>query len=1063
MKKIIAVPIIASIIGTTTPDKIGIESNSVITPVIDNTKSMALSTVSNYEQLPLYNIPDKIDIWADNCNSLLFPIKVQTIWVHRMAKGFLGNMSKGWLKIVHPPLVDVWWEKLVYCAWTIKGFFWFSKNQNDRSKAEDIYVNKEWIDAWTLPNELAKLWFTQEINLMSSFDESRVGEKDIVWNKEAFRNWLLKVWSYLKEKWVPGSLLFMYFNLSNYKWKVREYNEEQKIKNPKYSPHINTHQAMYLWNQTIEFNANEVKIINNWELTPFKDGIDIINYIANFVQQRSWYKSGLTDNTKNIIISNLSTFWQLVNISVNWEGIDMNNELKKNPENRIKINEKDVINISWPVLLDWFHDANSNNRSISDYNHTRTMFYFEFVLPWSYTPSELMVPGSNFFDTKSRKTKSSVIADNLEITNLYYLKLYEDIDLKLKEAILRYKFWMYKLLEETPEEIEFINKIEEIKWSKMATELVKKFVSNKMNKIKTLISTLSNEQKIEFDKEYVNQIRWLQMIWFLQHEWQINDWTTNQNAPIPFFDTSNMDFLFKQYIDERKKELSENNDEKCNEGNKNYLTVYFYPMDNYATVFNQVENSLHKYANQYSIFKEVSRLNLLQRNKFIDLIIDKISDYDISNWKIPSMRRVVIPIKYINEVLSKLLRETYIPKLTLSEVDSDIIKQIAGTEEDYNLLSYIITQENYEQWVPIRKFLKKVWRELWKTSSFGDYQIKLYNLFSQDKALLKWPSADQIRKAIWYIDNPVLQEIIDRRLIRFQEVVEPDLKIVEKLKTELSSVNDENRIEKWKIIYDLLKELFRFNDTREINIIWKIIQASLVLDKINEHYSHLNWWLENSWVLLDQIYYSNDLQTRYKKMLLSIHHRSEKIALIWNAESYILRLLECFWDNIRDDSYPKLKKDYKWHIEYDFNVISNHLSYYKDRLSFVDSNDEYIIQAKIELNKEIENLIKWKFEAKDIYWLFGNQILKSFLEKHWFDSFPIPTIEEFKDTPFRKLIFDYAETPEWRTPPKIYKIENYLINWGIWISLFIAGFIWFLIRISKKKKQIKNNTKETLK
>lgn len=1061
MKKIIAVPIIASIIGTTTPDKIGIESNSVITPVIDYTKSMALSTVSNYEQLPLYNIPDKIDIWADNCNSLLFPIKVQTIWVYRMAKGFLWNMSKGGLKIVHPPLVDVWWEKLVYCAWTIKGFFWFSKNQNDRSKAEDIYVNKEWIDAWTLPNELAKLWFTQEINLMSSFDESRVWEKDIVWNKETFRDWLLKVWSYLKEKWVPGSLLFMYFNLSNYKWKVREYNEEQKRRNPKYSPHINTHQAMYLWNWIIEFSANEVNVINNWELTSLKDGIDIINYIANFVQQRAWYKSALTDNTKNIIIDNLSTFWQLVEISVNWEKVNLINELKKASENRYQINNKDIIKITWPVLLDWFHDANSNNKSISEYNHTRTMFYFEFVLPWSYTPSELMVPDNSFYEAKASKTNSSIIADKLEITNLYYLKLYEDIDLKLKEAILRYKFWMHKLLEETPEEIEFINKIEEIKWSKIATELIKKFVSNKINKIKTLVSTLSNEQKIEFDKEYVNQIRWLQMIWYLQHEWQINDWTTNINAPIPYFDTSNMDLLFKQYIDERKKELSENNDEKCDEGNKKYLTVYFYPMDNYATVFNQVENSLQKYANQYSIFKEVSRLNLLQRNKFIDLIIDKVSDYDISNWKIPSMRRVVVPVNYINEVLSKLLKETYTPKLPLSEVDSDIIKQIAGTEEEYNLLSYIITQENYEQWVPIRKFLKKVWRELWKTSSFGDYQIKLYNLFSQDKALLKWPSADQIKKAIWYLDNLELQEIIDRRLIRFQEVVEPDLKIVEKLKTELSSVNDENRTEKWIIVYDLLKELFRFNDTREINIIWKIIQASLVLDKLNEHYSHLNWWLENSWVLLDQIYYSNDLQTRYKKMLLSIHHRSEKIALIWNAESYILRLLECFWDNIRDDSYPKLKKDYKWHIEYDFNVIKSHLTYYKDRLSFVDSTEEEVIRAKSELNKEIENLIKWRLEAKDIYWLFGNQILKNFLEKYWFDSFPIPTIEEFKDTPFRKLIFDYAETPNWRTPPKIYKIEEYIINWWISLSLIIAGLIWFKIRRLKKKKQIKNNTEET--
>lgn len=1049
---LIAIPIIAWIIWASTPSKLAIESSSVINPIIDNTKSRALSLLPKNELLEQYNIPDKKDTWIDSCNSLLFPSKVRTIWINRMAKGFLWNMSKGWLKVIHPPLVDVWWEKLVYCAGTIKGFFGFSRMQEDRSKAEDIYINKEWIDAWTLPNELAKLGFKQEINLMGSFDQNKVWEKDIVLDKESYRNGLINVWRYLKEKWTPWSLLFIYFNLSNYKWKVREYNEEQKRKNPRYNPHINTHQAMYLWEWSIQFKASELKIVSNWELQFNKNSLDIVNYIANFVQQRWWYKSALTDNTKNIIINNLSIFWELVNVSINWEKVDIVSELKKTTASRVQVKQDDIIEISWPVLLDWFHDANSNNRSISEYNHTRTMFYFEFVLPWSYTPSELMVPSDNFSDTISNNSLDD-ISNKLDITNLYYLKLYEDIDLKLKEAILRYKFWMHKLLENTSEEIDMINRIEEVKWSKMWYDLMKKFVTYKINKIKTLISTLSKEEKIEFDTEYVNQIRWLQIMWYLQHEWQINEWTTNINAPIPYFDTTDIEGIFKEYIEERKKELSEQNDEKCSEESKKFLTVIFYPMDNFAGVYNQVEDSLQKHTEQYPIFKKVSWLNLLQRNKFIDLIIDKISYYDVSNWKISGMRKTVIKIEYINDVLSKLLKETYTPKLPLSEVDRDIIKVIAKNEEEYNLLSYIITQENYEQWIPLRKFLKKAWRELWKTSSFGDYQIKLYNLFSKDKSLLKWPRADQILKAISFLENPELMKKIDMRLIMFEEVVEPDLKIVEKLKTELSSINDENREEKWKIVYELLKELFRFNDKREINIIWKIIQASLVLDKINEHYSHLNWWLENSWVLLDQIYYSKDLQTRYSKMLLTIHHRSEKTALIGNAENYILRLLECFWDDINNKDYPKLKKDFKWHIEYDFNVTKNHFSYYKDRLSFIDSNDEEIIQAINELNKEIELLIKRKLQAEDIYKLFSNQILKKYLEKSWFDFFPIPTMEEFENTPFRELFFDYAKTPEWRTAPKIYKFDEYLINWWIWLSAFIAGMIWLLIRKSKKKKK----------
>lgn len=1060
MKKLIVAATAAWIIWATTyPSKLAIEPSSIISPVIDNTNSRVLSLLPKNELLDQYIIPDKNEIEKEtsknDCNKLLFPSKVQTIWVFRMAKGFLWNMSHWWFNVIHPPLVDVWWEKLVYCAWTIKGFFGFSKKQSDRSKEEDIYVYKEWIDAWILPNELKKLWFEQRINLMSFFDENKVGEKDIVEDKGGYKNWLLEVWHYLNEKWKPGSLLFMYFNLSNYKWKVREYNQEQKQKNPNYAQHINTHQAMYLWKGSIEFKASEVKIISNSNTQELESDIDIINYIANFVQQRWCYKSALNDNTKNIIIENLAKFWSLVQISVNWELVNVIQELKKSPALRKQINKNDIINISWPVLMDWFHNANSRSKAISEYNHSRTMFYFEFVLPGSYTPSELMEPNDNFYKKlDSNNDKLQILIDKLEVSNLYHLKLYEDIDLKLKEAILRYRFWKHKLLEDTEEDIDFSNRIEEIKWSKVANELIIKFVIKKREKIKSIIQSLSKEESKEFEKEYLNQIRWLQMMWYLQHEGQINDWTTNINAPIPYFNTTNIEEIFSDFIAQRKEDLSKKSDDLCNNWKTDkYITIYFYPMDNFARVFSQVEANLQNYKDRYPNFRKISSLNLLKRNKFIDLIIDKVTGYDISNWNVPSMRKAVVPLDYINTILTSLLEESFVDELQLSEIDGEIIKHITENKDDRNFLSYIITQENYEEWIPFRKFLKKIWRELDKTSSYWDYQLKLYNLFSEEKSLNKWPSAEQLNKAISYIENPKLRTIIDRRLRRFDEV-EPDLKIVEQLKKELSTINEENRIEKGKKIYELLKELFRFNDTREINIVWKIIQASLVLDKLHEHFSHLNWWLEKSWVLLDDIYYSKDLQRRYIKMLLSIHHRSEKIALIWNAENYVLRIMESLWDDINDKNYPKLKKDFKGHIDYDNKVVRNHFEYYKERLQLITSDDMLVIELKKELNKELTNIINGNIEAEDIYKLFNNKIIKKILEKNWKDIFPIPTIEEFKNTPFRKLFFDYAETPTWRTAPKIYK-TNHIVAWA-WAlgSIILWWIITFFVKRSKKKKKI---------
>ena len=95
-----------------------------------------------------------------------------------------------------------------------------------------------------------------------------------------------------------------------------------------------------------------------------------------------------------------------------------------------------------------------------------------------------------------------------------------------------------------------------------------------------------------------------------------------------------------------------------------------------------------------------------------------------------------------------------------------------------------------------------------------------------------------------------------------------------------------------------------------------------------------------------------------------------------------------------------------------------------------------------------------KIEAEDIYKLFNNKIIKKILEKNWKDIFPIPTIEEFKNTPFRKLFFDYAETPTWRTAPKIYK-TNHIVAWA-WAlgSIILWWIITFFVKRSKKKKKI---------
>lgn len=1089
MKKIIAIPVIAWILSATTPSQIANDPKTIIEPTFDVTKSKVVSVLSQKQNIPdnlqkaideakNHNLDNKL---SKNPNQLLFPSSVQTIGIKRMAEWFLWNMSKWWfVEGVNPLMVDVEWQDQVNCAATMKSFIAFSKNPSDRTNGEDNYVRKQYIDAWTLPEELKKIWYEQKINLMNHFDKNKVWNNDIVNDKEWYKKTLIETWKYLEKEWKIWSLLFIYFNLSNYKWVVRDYNAQQKLSNPNYTPHINTHEAIFLWNSYMEFKADEVKVIHWGHTSEMKESVDIVDYIANFVQQRWWYNPTLDDYTKKVIKENLKTFYSLIGISINWELINLEEELKKSPEERIKISKGDIIKISGPVLLDWFHNKNSKNRYISDNNHARTIFYWEYVLIWTYTPSELMEPNDDFYERKGNKNiVLQNLTDNLKISNLYYLKSFEDIDLKLKEAILRFKFWKTELLSDTNEEIELSNQISDLNNSSKWKMLMQKEVFSKKEKTKKIISNLSNEEKVEFEKEYTLQIHWLQMIWYMQYEWLINDWAVYVNRPIPYFDTNNIETNFQKYIEQRKSEIALNKDENI-DTNK-IINIYFYPTDNFAKVYSQLQDTLRRYVSRYPIFSRLDDLDQLKKNKLVDIIIDKVSDdksIDISNWKVPSMRSVSIPLDFIDNELKNILDELYIDKLPPSYIDNAVIKKIAKTEQDRAILAYIITQETYEQWLPIRKWVKKIWSIFGKTSSTWDFQLKLFNLINKDIALSLWPNIEQIQKSLSYLDDEDIKLLIDRRQRRF-DWVESDLILVEELKKLLVSVNDTNRVEVWNKVYDIFKELFKFNDSRAINIVWKIIQASLTLDKVHELGVNLNAWFNNAWIPLEEIHYNKELQKRYYKALLVMYNRWEWTTLVWLGENYVLRCLDALWYDINDNSFPKLKKSdiweinlskindfhsfYKtwldilakvisWHVDYD-REKEEHYNFYNWILSFSDWDDNNeTIALKKELLKEIHHIQKSNYSSNSIYKLFKNKIISDYLKDHNYDNYPIPTLAELENTPFRRLFFDNAKTPEWRTPPKTY---NFKMMWGVasWIWFILLWSLWKLLWNRRRKRK----------
>lgn len=1002
------------------------------------------------------------EIWDNDIESVnwykLFPEQVSSIWLERMSKALLWNVKYWWLDVIHPLFVDYSWQTWVNCANKIKSLISYSKNPNNRSLLENSYINKLWVDAWELPDELSSngLYY-QFFDLMDTFDPDKIGEREVIKDRENYNQQVLQIWNHLKNNWTVWSLMYMYFTLSNYKLRTKEYNEQKLEENPNANTTYNTHQAIFLWNGEMNFQASEISHIVNWKKLEMVKELDIIKFLINFIQSRIWYKSGLTNQTRVDIYENLKYFFSLIDIEINWKKIDLFEEVNKDKWDRFLVSPDDKIRISGPMLMDGFHDSNSDNKYISQNNHTRVMFYFEFILLETYKISELQIPHEKLIDLHWEEWKYDYITSQLEITNLFHLWKDEKLSFRLKEAILRYKFWLDYKLEFDEKEIELLNEINSLDDGNEKNSLNFQYISYRERKIENLISNLDKNEQIKFEREYSRQIQWLQLMWYIQSERELNPWTLNINAPIPLFNTDNIPNLHAEYIEKRKEEINESYINNIKGKEKN-IYLYFFPWDNFWKIYSQLELLLEKFKDNYPSFNKLQSLDLLKRKKFIDIIIDRCSndkDIDLTRWKIPSMEWIYISVEFIDEVLKWLLEESYVKQVKLSELDSMIIETIAKNKEDYDILAHILVQESYENWIPLRKLMKEIWRVLWKVSSYWDFQLRLSNLRNMDNSLIKLPNVEQLQRAIWYLSNPEIQSMVERRKLRYKKDIEKDLKIVEKIKEKIEYVRyltEQQRLNAWKEIYELLKDLFRFNDLKQINIVWKVVQTSLILDKIHEHFFNLNGWLLASGVHSDEVLYNEDLQTRYKKLLLVINNRSEKTTLIWTWENYILRILESFWQDINSEEYPKLKRDFKWKIYYNSDIVKERLDFYISKFKSLEYVNPIFVKELISL---IENIKESNLSAIKYYELFRNDNIKEYLASQWFDTYLLPTKEEFTNTAFRELFYDYAKTPIWMEPPKNwneYK-ETFIYSSTIWLLWSILWFFWIKKKLKNRKKK----------
>lgn len=159
------------------------------------------------------------------------------------------------------------------------------------------------------------IWTKNRFN--EYFDKRKIWNQNIIKDISWYNNQVIEVDNFLRDNNPVWALLFIYFNYSNYKSVVRDYNIPKINSNKNL---INTQLLMFIWNSFMEFKAWEIWSIKNNSIVEFIDNKDIVEFIIDFIQKRSWYKWWLADYTRDIIKNNLislhSNVWE---IEVNWK------------------------------------------------------------------------------------------------------------------------------------------------------------------------------------------------------------------------------------------------------------------------------------------------------------------------------------------------------------------------------------------------------------------------------------------------------------------------------------------------------------------------------------------------------------------------------------------------------------------------------------------------------------------------------------------------------------------------------------------------------------------------
>jgi hypothetical protein len=719
------------------------------------------------------------------------------------------------------------------------------------------------------------------------------------------------------------------------------------------------------------------------------NSISVIDFVLNFIQSRSDFGGSLSDGYRKEILNGLSIYGDLLHIKINGESVDIMKELdiyKSNKSKGMMVLPDHVFEITGPMMVDGEKQWTHSDVSRQKYMNIRTRFFFEFFLSQSYLPTELLSPGNNSSYLLWDQSKH---VKDLKIPGVYGLNIKYDE---------HGEFQRNKHNQVLSESIDEVLKREIVKYEKL-DPTDPKF-----------------QEKVRF--HYSLQIKALQIAGFMQDENTLNKSAVNINRAIPYYSPSNISQVFSAYIKDKRQEIHAENGRLSEM--RNYITIRTLPGDTYRQIFSSIikyTSTLGKTAERYPNVRELSRLQDYKKHLFVERFLSAaIRESGFAARKFlenpQPYKSFVLSLESLESLSGEVLEISYTENFPwLREVDQKVINLVTTDESYRHMLSNILAVESYGETGGIfsRQNAKKIVKKIWFGSSSGDYQLRISSLFADlenDKTL-----EISLERMLKTLESPKIQALLHSFDQKSLEQIEEDLGHIEVIKDMIASSKNV-RLPR-KAIANELSPVLRFDTGDGSNVVWKIVSASLLIDKLALHSEKLDYMLISAGYDLSSIFDNAEVMQEYERSIIRVNNLREDQMLLALAENLIIRISE--W--LTQIKMPTKTVFYKsffspWRhfgrINYDKSIFFTHLKEYREAMEpgKIDPKVQFFI-------KKLDALI-WNMENRpgntneNIYKFLRDKELRTFLQEEDIDALLLPKKSEWSSNSFTRSVFHYV-------------------------------------------------------